>query len=303
MPERADIALAQSWARFYRDAGFNPLPKLPTANRPWLKRVTKLRDDGIGEGILENWWADGIQLATGGIWRLLVIDLDGTEAVEVWRDWTLHRRMPRTWEVLSGSGTGRHLYYLLPSEAEVRKMVLWYGGKHKAIEALGTGSLAVAPPSFHPATGLRYGFAPGCSPHDLPRPADVPAWLLYLCLQKPPEPEPAPLPRRSAPRGTRRKGKGHDWEDVKRSIHDPVSLAKSWGVRVASSAPNPADWLSCHSIYRPDKNPSASLSSRDGSYWEPFLGRKPHSLFQLAVELGIYRSFSEAVNALGDLYL
>lgn len=294
---------AREWATRYWERGFNCLPKREDANRPALRRYGKLRDLGIGRTILEKWWVSGVQICTGGIWGVVVIDLDGPEAMETWREWTAFRRMPATWECRSGGG-GRHLYYGVPPNAGIRTRCgdrpLWKGdGRHNQIDLLADRALVVAPPSIHPRTKQPYEWIAG--PLELERPAPLPGWLHALATKEAPRPGYVPPAAPVSP--PRASGAGsYDWPSVIRAIPDLAAVAKSWGLRIAGSRPNDAGWVECHAIGREDRDPSASFSPRTGFYWEPGMAR-PLTFFQLATTLGGYPDFPTAVNALGDLFL
>ena len=152
--------------------------------------------------------------------KIVVVDLDGPEALEAWHRITSQFRYApnKGWISTTGSG-GRHHYFLLPDDAkECPSGILWglydtwgwgtgsrlgSGGwcKHKEIRLLGDNSLVVAPPSLHVDTGRRYEFDETASPkvHRLPEPA--PSWLLALPRLMSPRftaPEP-PRPRPQLP--------------------------------------------------------------------------------------------------------
>lgn len=290
--EPRDIESTRRWADFYRSRGLNPLPSDPARKKP-LVRFSHLWESRVDMSVFNRFATSNLQVMTGRFWRLLAIDLDGIAA----REW-FGRRFPdvRTWKIRSG-GDGLHLWFRLPADTAkpLPRAVLWRGdGPHSAVERLCDRSLVIAPPSIHPRTGSRYKFIDKYnSPATLPFPAECPPWILRL---EPIRDESAAPIANSGPR-IRREGSARA-DDVLRSIPDKRSLAASWGLRLAGSAPNHAGWIPCRAIGREDRHPSASFSPATGCYWEP--GQRPIGLFTLGVRLGIYADFASAVN---DLHL
>ncbi|MCL4251809.1 MAG: bifunctional DNA primase/polymerase [Anaerolineae bacterium] len=83
--------------------------------------------------------------------NLVVIDLDGLEAVKKFRD--QFPRLLQTRTVVSGSGRGQHIYLqceTLPPTARVT------GTEFGGFELRSNGSYVIAPPSRHPESGLPY---------------------------------------------------------------------------------------------------------------------------------------------------
>jgi hypothetical protein len=295
---RDDVALCRRWARFYASRGFNPLPSRRDAKRP-LVRFARWWEEPAPVDLFDRHPTTNLQIMTGSRWRLVVIDVDGPDA----RRWLagLDRPVPPTWATHSG-GDGLHLWFLLPEgfRGELPRAILWRGeGRHAAVERLGDRSLIVAPPSIHPTTGHRYRFlGRSQSPARLPMPARCPDWLLRLpaiATQRPvAEPGPARLPM-PARKMVTRPGR-YRTAAVLDAIRDKISLASSWGLRVASG-PNHAGWCRCHAVGREDRTPSASISAESGRYWEP--GARSIGLFDLGVQLGVYADWRDAVADLG----
>lgn len=289
----ADTETATKWSDFYRSRGFNPLPSRTDAKRP-LVRFAQWWDEPAPDDLFRKHPTTNIQVMTGRRWRLLVIDLDGPEAVDVFASWG---RCPLTWTTHSG-GNGKHLWFRLPANyrRELPKAFLWRNGtEHAAVERLCDRSLIMAPPSIHPKTGQRYRFASkGQSPARLPMPAPCPQWVLDLKPLVAERPEFVPtLPMKARPVVAGR----FRSSEVLDAIHDKISLVEQWGLRVASRQPNHAGWCPCHAIGREDRNPSASVSPSSGRYWEP--GEQTIGLFELGVRLGIYLDWRDAVADLG----
>jgi hypothetical protein len=322
--EPVAIELAQIWARLYHARGYNPLPARQIAGRtrPAAKRYTKLRDNGIGESVLDKWWSPSVQVATGVCWDLCVVDLDGLAARQVWAAFCRYRTMEPTWTVEHDPKGGMHLWYRLPAgwEELPHKTVLWHHPtrKHAAIELLGDNNLIVAPPSIHPRSELPYHFLDGRSPHELDRPAEIPLWVLELARKQALAAvrlrarklatntvgsavwEPHPL----GPRPTQGDYVSLDrvhWREVIDAIPDKVALAASWGLRFVNDFPNAAGWIHCRAYDREDVRPSAMFHVATGSYWEPSLGAI--SLFVLGIALGMYPDYRTAIKSLAYDFL
>jgi hypothetical protein len=294
-----DVARAAAWAAHYKVMGLNPLPSraIDGRIRPALRAYTDLRDKGIGDSILRRWWTDCIQVCLG---KVVVVDLDGPAARQVWREWSMHRRDPPTWEVEHDPAGGMHLWYATEATLPF-KTVLWTEGDglHSAVEVLGDRNLIVAPPSRSPKSGNRYRFRPGRGPRQIERPAPLPGWVLRAVENaRPlaqearvplPRPEPALLPRHAGPH--------YEWRSVQAAIPDPLEVLAGWGVRVVGGPTPGSDWVAARSIYREDRHPSASVSHRTGCYKEP--GAKALSIFDLGVALGVYPDLCHAIDDLG----
>lgn len=297
-----DIGLARRWAGFYRDRGFNPLPSDPEAGHPPC-RYSHLWEEKAPDDLFDRFPTTNIQLMTGRYWRLLVLDLDGHEARVAFEVMAREHGapLPPTWITHSG-GDGLHIWLRLPAglRRPIPKAILWRGeGKHSLVERFCDRSLIRVPPSIHAKTGERYRFLDKAhSPARLPLPAPCPRWVLDLKPLEAPKPAPVILPMRAPARPVCAAGAPHyRANEVLDAIGDKVGLAASWGLRLASQRPNHSGWVSCHAVGREDRNPSASLSAVSGRYWEP--GERTISLFELAVRLGIYLDWRDAVTDLG----
>lgn len=305
-------------AQFYRRLGFNPLPSRCDDKRPVICYAglweTPLPPDLFESAARRHFGEYGginIQLMTGLRWGLVVVDLDGAEAAEVWPAFGRH---DPTWEVANG-GPGRHLWFTpppgldacpsrsrlwgIPDGVDAHGRATWQ--KHKAVELLADRKLAIAPPSTHPGHGREYRFLPGRSPREIALPAPLPGWVLdlpNLDAPPPPPPRPArvPLAPAPAPAGT------YDARAVYDAIGDKRALAESWGVRV-TGRPGGRGALRAHAIGRDDRRPSGLFNPETGRYWDPWVnGGRGVGLFDLALRLGIYESFSDCVNDLGARY-
>lgn len=152
-----------------------------------------------------QWEIDGlwesVGIVCGAVSRnLVVIDLDGRAAVDVWR-----REQPTlcdTYTVRSGSGTGAHLYFYVRELPPTTRVT---GLAEGNIELRANGCYVIAPPSPHPSGG-RYTI-------ECPRPiavidsmAAVVSWIKALIRTKhggvmPPPAAPAGAIRRASPYG------------------------------------------------------------------------------------------------------
>jgi hypothetical protein len=305
--EQADIRLARLAAMDYRARGYNPLPSVPGAKRPHLKRYARLRDRGVADSILVHWWTPAVQLCLGVRWNLVVLDLDGPAAVEVWRSWTLFRHEPPTWAVRHDPLEGMHLWYSVPEgiTSIPHRAVLWDSGqRHSKIELLGDKALIVAPPSPNLRTGFRYHFLHGQGPDAVPTPAPLPRWVLDHPALAPPPPR-APRPPELLPLSRVRHdptARSYDWRPVRDAIppEEKMALARQWGLVVVADGPNQAGWVKCRRAGREDRSPSASIHHESGAYWEA--GRPIITFFALAVLLGAFPDWVAACNSLGKAY-
>ncbi len=284
---------------FYAGLGLNVLPSEMDRKKPRVK-FSHLWESAAPEFPPDRWETTNLQVMTGRRWGLVVVDLDGPEAMAVWDAWVGERGLPRTWESSRDPSKGRHVWLSVSPGPAIPSRFLWLGeGKHSAVEILADRKLVVAPPSRHVKTGQEYAFLPGRKPSPyLSRPSPCPPWVLALPDVSPPSvvparPELTVNPVQSNPTGV-------SAEEVRSSISNPVDVLRGWGVRVCPGNPSPTGWLDCRSIYREDRNPSARVSAR-GSYWEPGMP-KPLSLFDVGVELGLFASWKECKDHLAELY-
>lgn len=105
-----------------------------------------------------HWWeVDGklknVGIVCGAVSKnLVVIDLDGQEAIDLWKP-AFGDLMAQTFTVRTGSG-GLHVYLHCDTLPENRKVSL--GDGHSGIEIRGEGQYVVAVPSVHPVTSKPY---------------------------------------------------------------------------------------------------------------------------------------------------
>ncbi|CAB4131244.1 DNA primase/polymerase, bifunctional, N-terminal [uncultured Caudovirales phage] len=291
----SDIQLAREWAALYRMRGLQPLPSRTDEKRPLVK-FADWWEAKAPTDLFDKHETTNIQVMTGRFWRLLVIDLDGPEAIE---RFNRLGRVPRTWTSHSGGG-GRHLWFRVAATLpDTPKAFLWRGDeKHQAIERLCDRSLVMAPPSIHPGTGNRYQFMRGLPNPINSVPADCPAWIQNL---KPIDTRP-PVPviqihhPHVAPR--RRNNSQPSREDVLGAIHNKPALAQRWGLRIAGR-PSSKGWIPCHAIGREDRTPSAAIHQDLGIYTDRGSDER-HDFFGLAVALGVYPDRHTAIIDLGE---
>lgn len=293
-------------ARKYRAMGYNPLPSRADVKRPAMKTYSEWRDSGVPDWAIDKWWGDNIQVPTGVRWDLIVVDLDGPEAIGVWKCWTRRHGEPLTWRVERDPRVSRHLWFRAPEGLDrITTSVLWGvrkpgGGWERGskVELVGDGSLIIAPPSLHPRTGQEYRFAVG--PDDLFQPAILPAWLAVMAT-RPEVAQCATLePIRYAPSLPVRR-RHYDKRAVMAAIppEAKVVLAEQYGVRFASTTPNAAGWCPCYRD-ESDRHPSASFNVETGYWWAAGVGRS--SLLELSVRAGVYPDLCGAIDALGEFF-
>jgi hypothetical protein len=166
----------------YLDRGFCPIPQQPGAKMPCVK-WKPFQEVQPEVADLEGWFAGrfataGIALVLGPAFGLMVVDVDGEEALS-----TLVERLggePEAPTVMSGSGDPyrRHYYFRHPPVSTKAKYCPW----HRSLEFRGHRGIVVAPPSLH-KSGNRYRWADGKSLDDLSLP-EVPGSILAALEEK-----------------------------------------------------------------------------------------------------------------------
>lgn len=283
-----DVAECRRQAAFYRARGYNPLPSRMDAKRPMLS-YADLWETPLPAAEFDRFETSNVQVMTGRHWGLLVIDLDGPEAIERWAGMGA---TPRTWVSHSGGG-GRHVWLSIPRDGRpLPKAVLWKGdGDHEAIERLCDKSLVAAPPSIHPKTGRRYLWLDKWnSPYTLGKPAACPDWVLRLA--------PVVDGRAKSPRVVHGCWRGRASKPVGGWPADVRRLVESWGVRTVGN-PRQSGWLECHAFGRDDECPSAAIHVDTGVYVDSGTGEKM-SIYGLAVAVGAFSTREEAFKELGS---
>src|SRR5262245_13370657 len=99
---------------------------------------------------IETWWASDpdytVAIATGHPSGIFVLDVDGDEGETALRQLEeAHGRLPPTVEAITARG--RHLYFRMPENGDVRNSV---GVLGPGLDIRGTGGYVLAPPSIHP---------------------------------------------------------------------------------------------------------------------------------------------------------
>jgi hypothetical protein len=314
-----DIQEARMWSEYYKMRGFQPLPSSPEKKKP-LCRFADYWESPAPIELFDKFPTSNIQVVCGRPHRLLVIDLDGPEAEQRFNKMG---RVPPTWTVCSGGG-GKLLWFKLPPnypkplpkgfiwESQARLDALEFNRTvdhdkrielpHEAIERLCDRSLVMAPPSIHPKTGKRYAWRNlRLSPKKMPIPAMAPQWVLDLELAKKKTVEQEmPLTSIPIPVVSSHGKRDFSSEEVLAAIQDKVGLARKWGLRITGT-PSERGWVPCRAIDRPDNNPSAAIHDKTGIYVDKGSGTKLNYL-NLAVAMGAYRSWHEALTDLGNRY-
>lgn len=120
-----------------------------------------------------------VGIVLGKVSRLVAVDLDGIEAVNLYE-----RTFPElcnTFTVRTGSGKGLHLYYqpeVIPNTTRV------VGIEAGNIELRSNGTYVVAPPSVHPDTGNRYTVDLPVEPMKLHDLDNVVRWIVGMIRER-----------------------------------------------------------------------------------------------------------------------
>ena len=114
-----------------------------------------------------------IGILTGKVSNVFVLDVDGSAGEE-------HIKkmggVPKTVETTTGRG--RHLYFALPGNIEVRNGA----NPELKLDIRGNGGYVVAPPSKH-CSGRNYAWVEGRSIHDI-KPTVAPQWVIDFAVKK-----------------------------------------------------------------------------------------------------------------------
>lgn len=299
----AEIEVARKMFHWYRGKGWNPLPSRTDAKQPMVRYREYWEELAPGD-LFDLHPTTNLQVVTGRRWGLLVIDLDGEEAIDRWS--SLCPAKVKTWQVSSGGGS-RHLWFRVPRNFKkpLPKGFLWRGEeKHTGIERLCDHSLATAPPSFHVKDRKRRYMFDG---HlwRTSEPAWAPSWLLAMptieetkkAERKAVEPLKAAQEAPVSP-----KGKRYRASDVRDAVRDKVALAASCGLRLAQNIPDSSGWVQCHAFGRDDRTPSAQIHAESG-YYVDFADRsRDMPFFDLLANLGYGPDWQSVCQQLGDRY-
>ncbi len=318
MSGRDDQLAAMDAGRTLRGLGFNPMPSCPLHGHPCYS-YSKQRDEGMsadeyearvrGEGVLCRSPQTCVQVATGALWGVAVVDVDGPVGRSVWNYWSRANRTPETWAVDTPRG-GRQFWFRVADgecvpwafiwESEIRRAKL---SDHNGIEVLGDGRLAKVPPSFKVVDGERRSYRWVRGPLCGDAIADFQPWIRAALdgVVEARKKAPSPFVRPDGPKLVARCGH-YDRDAVAEALtsHDRIAIAREWGLRLRGERENAAGWVTCHAVGREDRNPSARFHPGAGVYWDAWIG--PISFFDLAVATGSYATWQDACNALGSRY-
>ncbi|MCL6478490.1 MAG: bifunctional DNA primase/polymerase [Peptococcaceae bacterium] len=165
-------------ALFYLTCGFSVIPLQPRGKRPLLSSWSEYQSRRAMEEEIHDWFSRwpgmNIGIVTGQVSGLIVLDLDGPEAVEAVRG---KGGLPPT--PCAVTGKGYHYYLVHPGQPVQNAAAL---GGVKGLDVRADGGYVVAPPSIHPSS-RQYRWAKGRSPDDLPL-APCPAWLLDMLANR-----------------------------------------------------------------------------------------------------------------------
>lgn len=167
-------------AVMYAESGFSVIPLHERSKMPAIYWQDFQKKAATLENIRELWRKNpnyNIGLICGAVSNVAVVDCDGMIAVE--RFTARFPRLVNTYQVLSGSGQGRHFYYRISGDMPSKR----YVGHSGNIEIYADLKYVAAPPSVHPS-GKRYegfGLLSQMIESDL---ADVFEWIAVLSAKK-----------------------------------------------------------------------------------------------------------------------
>lgn len=301
------VQLARDHAGLYEGAGLLPIPSEMLGRK---KPMVRFRDR-IGHPTPEHWWSDprlattNIQVACGRVYDLVVVDLDGPEAIRRWEAYQGPIEELPTPVVSRNRSESVHIWYRFPDDrAPIPSEVLWKNGKHSQIDLLSSGKLATAPPSIHVETRERYRFLPGQSLWDFPVRAVLPCGVAErartikttTCLTSEVKRVSMRLSRANrAPAQDLcgRYDRGEVLDALERSGM-AIPLAREHGLVCEDGV----GWVPARCVSRDDHVPSASIHSECGRYSEE--GKKSISYFDLLVLLGAASTWREAIALVGN---
>jgi hypothetical protein len=132
----------------YHDLGLSVIPlRGKVASMRWSEYQTKIATYSHIHGWYKRGMLNGVGIVCGQVsGGLVVIDLDGTDAVNEFR--AKFPKLLTTLTVRSGSGVGQHLYFYSEQPMDTTRT--------KGFELRSDGCYVVAPPSKHPVTGGPY---------------------------------------------------------------------------------------------------------------------------------------------------
>jgi KaiC/GvpD/RAD55 family RecA-like ATPase len=187
-----DLPATLAAALSYVARGWRVIPIAPGTKHP--DQPAWPRAASADPGRVRHWWTNapdhGVGIVTGRASGIFVLDVDVSDGKG--GDETLaelearHGGLPPTFEVITGSG-GRHLYFHVPSGADIRNDAGRRLGP--GLDIRGEGGQVLAPPTIHP-NGHRYEVE-ASAPATV---AEPPPWLVDLLVrtETPSEARPAP---------------------------------------------------------------------------------------------------------------
>lgn len=177
---RADSLHAAAVA--YADLGFSVIPcygKIASTPK-WETRQTARASRAViaywsAQNMLQN-----VAIVCGAIsGNLVVMDLDGTRAVEAFGDH--FPALTDTYTVRSGSGHGAHLYYYAETLPPTTRVVSAEVGN---VELRANGCYVVAPPSVHPESHQPYVVVNAVPIMRVANMGEVVTWVKLLIAEK-----------------------------------------------------------------------------------------------------------------------
>lgn len=144
-----------------------------------------------------TWWdyfgkLNNVGIVCGHVSKLVVIDLDGLAAVDLFTG--AFPGLLETFTVATGSGKGLHLYYRPALIPGTRRLT---GLPEGNVELRSDGCYVVAPPSIHPYTGQLYRVDNPAPPLELENLNPVIEWMEAVQQHRRPTPPPPPPVKRS----------------------------------------------------------------------------------------------------------
>jgi hypothetical protein len=177
------VPLPSALGRAAIDLGLRRLPVFPIRPRskvPLLARSAGgrgFKDATTDPELIAEWWTRwpnaNIGMATGRLSGIYVVDLDGAEARETWRERFPDAPIPRTTWAGTGRPGGLHLWFAYPPGAGL----LPCATLGPSLETRGDGGYVLVAPSVHPS-GRRYTLNTAVPPRPMP------AWLLGAVAPK-----------------------------------------------------------------------------------------------------------------------
>lgn len=168
--EAAQQKSVLSAALHYVEEGLSVLPVKGKINAvKWAKFQVERPTPG-----LVHWWHEkdllsGVGIICGRVsGNLVVIDLDGTQAVDTFELTFPH--LLNTFAVLSGSGKGKHYYYFTDQYTPTTRT--------QGFEVRSDGCYVVAPPSIHVTSCLAYSVVSNQEVKRVPDLNEVHRWIV-----------------------------------------------------------------------------------------------------------------------------